>query len=339
MPTSSNKRRTRRGGAPPPPERAIRVAMVGAGGMANQVHYPSLASFPDVEFAGICDLSEQALHATADKYGIEKRYTDYRKMIEETAPDAVYVIGQPHLMYDIWTWVLSQGLNLYIEKPMGLTLHQAQMLAHLAEKHGCITQVSFQRRTAPMVVMLREECLKRGPIVHAVCVFYKCNIDPMLGARDHMMDDGVHAIDTLRWMCGGEVVRIDSVARRIGVPDINFIGAMLHFGNGATGFMINSWSSGRRSFRVEMHAPRIWVEAEHEGVGRLYADGDVKGVQYDARQVAGSDELYVFGGFQAKSREFIDAVKAGRQPGSHFADALKTMEVAEKILAQDLLRG
>jgi virulence factor len=338
MPTSSNKRRTRRGGAPPPPERAIRVAMVGAGGMANQVHYPSLASFPDVEFAGICDLSEQALHVTADKYGIEKRYTDYRKMIEETAPDAVYVIGQPHLMYDIWTWVLSQGLNLYIEKPMGLTLHQAQMLAHLAEKHGCITQVSFQRRTAPMVVMLREECLKRGPIVHAVCVFYKCNIDPMLGARDHMMDDGVHAIDTLRWMCGGEVVRTDSVTRRVGVPDINFIGAMLHFDNGAAGFMINSWSSGRRIFRVEMHAPRIWVEAEHEGMGRLYADGDVKGVEYDARQVAGSDELYVFGGFQAKNREFIDAVKAGRQPGSHFADALKTMEVAERILAQDLLR-
>jgi virulence factor len=47
----------------------------------------------------------------------------------------------------------------------------------------------------------------------------------------------------------------------------------------------------------------------------------------------------VFGGFQAKHREFIDAVKAGRQPGSHFADALKTMEVAERILAQDLLRG
>ena len=52
--------------------------------------------------------------------------------------------------------------------------------------------------------------------------------------------------------------------------------------------------------------------------------------------MAGSDELYVYGGFQAKNREFIDAVKAGRQPGSHFGDAVKTMEVAEKILAQAL---
>jgi virulence factor len=242
-------------------------------------------------------------------------------------------------MYDIWTWVLGRGLPLYIEKPMGLTLHQAKQLAYLAEKHHCITQVSFQRRCTPLVVKLREECLRRGPIVHAVCVFYKCNIDPMLGARDHMMDDGVHAIDTLRWMCGGAVVGLDSGTKRIGVPDINFIGAMLHFDTGATGFLINSWSSGRRIFRVEMHAPRVWAEAEHEGKGRLWAEGDAAGVEYDTREVAGSDELFVFGGFRAKHREFLDAVKSGTQPGSNFADALKTMEVAEKILAQDLLRG
>ncbi|MCU0503961.1 MAG: Gfo/Idh/MocA family oxidoreductase [Anaerolineae bacterium] len=183
----------------------VRVAMIGAGNMANQVHYPSLASFPDVEFAGICDLRLDRLNTTGDKYGIERRYTDYKAMIEEVAPDAVYVIGPPDVMYPHWVWCLEQGLNLYIEKPMGITLHQARNLAYLAEKHGCITQVSFQRRICPMVVRLREECLKRGPIVHAVCRFYKNLIVPHLDARDHMMDDGVHAIDTLRWVCGGEV--------------------------------------------------------------------------------------------------------------------------------------
>jgi hypothetical protein len=54
--------------------------------------------------------------------------------------------------------------------------------------------------------------------------------------------------------------------------------------------------------------------------------------------VAGSDELYVYGGFQAKNREFIDAVKAGALPSSHFGDALKTVEAAERILAQGLLQ-
>lgn len=319
------------------PTSKVRAAVIGAGSMANHVHYPSLASFEDVAIVGICDLDADRLRATADTYGVAQRYTNYQQMIEEMAPDAVYAIGQPHLMFDIWMWCLTQGLNLYIEKPMGITLHQARMLAYMAEQKGCITQVSFQRRTSPMVAKMRDECLQRGPLVHAVCRFYKCDMTPYLNARDHMMDDGVHAIDTLRWMCGGEVVAIESATKRVRVPDINFISAVLHFDTGATGVMLNSWSSGRRIFAVEMHAPGIAVEAEHEGKGYLYADGDTTGVVYDAREVAGSDELFVFGGFQAKHREFIDCLKAGTQPGSHFSDALKTMEVAEKILAKALL--
>jgi len=316
----------------------VRVAMIGAGRMANNVHYPSLASFDDVEIAAICDIDTGRLNATADQYGVETRYTDYRRMVEEVAPDAVYAIGPPHTMYDVWVWCLREGLNLYIEKPMGITMHQAETLAHLAAARGCITQVSFQRRTCPMVVQLHQACLERGPIVHAVCKFYKYLIEPFTNARDHMLDDGVHALDTLRWMCGGEVTKIHSVTRRVMVPDINFISALLEFDNGATGVMLNSWTSGRRIFSVEMHAPGIWVEAEHEGKGLLYAEGDTQGVEYDTRQVAGSDELYIYGGFQAKNREFIDCLKTGQQPGSNFADALKTMEVAFRILAYDLLR-
>jgi virulence factor len=134
---------------------------------------------------------------------------------------------------------------------------------------------------------------------------------------------------------------------------VNWIGAMLEFDNGAVGIMLNSWSSGRRIFKVEMHSPAICVEAEHEGKGTLYADGDVKGVVYDTKEVAGSDKIWVYGGFQGKHREFIDAVKLARRAsdesglpaealakaGSNFSDAVKTMEVAEKILAMGILQG
>ena len=82
--------------------RRIRLGMIGAGRMAKAVHYPSLASYDDVEFAGICDLDDERLTATADEYGIERRYADYRRMVEETAPDAVYVIGDPDVMYPLW---------------------------------------------------------------------------------------------------------------------------------------------------------------------------------------------------------------------------------------------
>lgn len=317
----------------------VRIAFIGCGSMANRVHYPSLASFPDVEIVAICDIDRERLDATGDRYKIEKRYTDYRKMIEETAPDGVYAIGQPHIMYDIWMWCLREGLNLYIEKPMGITIHQARALAYMAEKKGCITQVSFQRRAVPLLVKLKEECLKRGPIVHAVCEFYKCNIEPYLEARDHMMDDGIHAIDTLRWICQGEVKRILSITRNVSVPDINFISAILEFDNGSIGVLINSWTSGRRIFRVQMHSLGIWAEADPEDKGKVYMDGDVNGIEYDTKKVAGSDEFFIYAGFQAKNREFIDCLKLKKQPSSNFSDALKTMEVAEKILAKSLLEG
>lgn len=322
--------------------------MIGAGRMANNVHYPSLNSFDDVEIAAICDLSPQALNATADKYGVEGRYSDYRKMVEEVKPDGVYVVGQPHYMYDIWVWCLQQGLNLYIEKPMGLNWHQARMLAHLAEQKGVITQVSHQRRTSPLLHRLRDELLPNGPIVHAVCEFYKHGPSPMVGPRDHMMDDTVHAIDTVRWMCGGgegsqsgaDVVRVESECKRIGTPDINWIGATLHFSNGATGYLINSWSSGRRIFRVQMHARGACAEADQEGQAYVYRDADTKGTPFHAHEVAGSDKTYIFGGFQAKNREFIESLRTGKEvTSSPFRDCLKTMEVAERILAQAFGQG
>jgi len=324
--------------------------MIGAGRMANNVHYPSLGSFDDVEIAAICDLSPQALNSTAEKYSVppDRRYDDYRTMVSEVAPDGVYVIGQPHYMYDIWVWCLKEGLNLYIEKPMGLTWHQAQMLAHLAEQKKVITQVSHQRRTSPLLRLLRDKVLARGPITHAVCEFYKHGPSAFTGARDHMMDDTTHAIDTLRWMCGGgagsrsgaDIVAIESECKRVGTPDINWIGATMHFGNGATGYLLNSWSSGRRIFRVEMHGMGICAEGDQEGKAYVYADGKTEGEVYDAKDVAGSKDTYVFGGFQAKNREFVESLKAGRElTSSPFRDCLKTMEVAEKILAQALLAG
>ncbi len=112
----------------------MKICMIGAGMMANKVHYPSLASFDDVEIAGICDLNEQRVARTADQYGIRNRYTDYRKMLDGQKPDGVYVIMPPQYMYDIVCDCLRSGLNTFTEKPLGMSLHQAETLTRLAEE-------------------------------------------------------------------------------------------------------------------------------------------------------------------------------------------------------------
>lgn len=326
-------------------KKKLRVVVIGAGQMANKVHYPCLASFDDVEIAGICAFNPDQLHATAQRFNIPpencfraEHPASYQKMIEKIHPDAVYAIGHPHVMIDPWIWCLNQGLHLFIEKPLGLNFHQALSLAHLAQQNHCITQVCHQRRSCPLLVKMRDLCLQRGPINHAVCEFFKCEPDPFLGPRDHMFDDTVHAVDTVRWMCGGDIADIHSHCRRLGTPDINWISATLYFDNGSVGFLVNSWSSGRRVFRVQMHAPKIYVDAEVENLATLYADGDYQGVTYHSTEVAGSDQFHVFAGFAAKHREFIDAVKTNSPiTSSPFADTLKTIHAAQTILAQNLL--
>ncbi len=259
-------------------------------------------------------------------------------MVTDLQPDAVVAIGQPHLMYDIWLWCLERGLNLYIEKPLALSLHQARSLTEAARRNNCVTQVSFQRRYTPMVRKLRGICLQHGGIVHALCRFYKHDIADRFDARDHMFDDTVHSIDTLRWICGSEIVRIESDVKRVRTHDINFIAATLYFENGSNGYLLNSWSSGKRIFAVEMHAPGIFAEAEHESKGSLYEDGDLQGKAFDAQTEAGSSEAFIYTGVRAAAEDFANACLQGGQPECHFADALKTMEAAEVILAQALLK-
>ena len=326
-------------------KKKVKICIIGNGEFANKVHYPSLTSFEDVEIIGICAYHEERLKITAKTFNIPEKNiyistsrNDYQKMLIECKPVGVYAIGQPETMFDIWVWCLENKYPLFIEKPMGLTMHQSKTLAYLAEKNNCITQVSHQRRSAPIMQKMRTECLKKGPITHAVVEFSKCDIQPMFVGRDRMLDDFTHSVDTARWICGGEVVKIESECKRINVPDINWIGATLHFDNGSSCYVIGNWASGRRVFKVQIHAPGICADVELEKEAFLYADGNYEGEKYDTKIIAKSNDIAVYGGFLQKNREFINSILLGKEiTSSPFRDTLKTMEVCQIILSRELM--
>lgn len=315
-----------------------RICFVGAGKMANIVHYPSIALCPDVEIVGICDLDERKLHETAATYGIKQTFTDYKIMMDTLAPDGVFVIAPPQYAFDIVAWFVRQGIPVFCEKPLGLNLHQTYMLAELAEQGNAITQVGHQRRSSPLMNSLLDACKESGPVTHAVCEFYKYDMQPLFTAQDHIHDDCSHSVDTLRHICNGEVTEIESHVKHIGTPDINWVQATLGFDNGSTGILVNSWASGRRVFRVEIHAPGVYADVELEQEGILYKQGDYHGVHFNAKEIAGGEELFLYGGFRKKHREFIDSIQQGKEmTSSPFRDVAKTMTVVERILAQSLL--
>jgi len=326
----------------------VRVAMVGAGRQANEAHYPSLAAMDDVEIAAICDLDEERLNKTANKYGASGRYTDYKRMLAEVDPDAVYVIMEVHLLFDIVHYALTNGLNVFIEKPPFLTRVQAESMAQLAEKHGCLTMVGFERRFIPLIVEARRLVEEQGPILQARAAVFKNHVGMALpyhrGSIDMLTTDGVHCVDWLRWACGGEVSKVVSDVRRLYSDYDNSFTALIKFDNGTVGELAANWAVGQRQWLFEMHGKGIsaYVNAtDPDGKAMIYTSEEAgrdwewrrkgEAFELDMTEVAGGEERFKWYGFYAENRHFIDCVKEGKQPQPNFADGFKTMELVDRI--------
>jgi len=312
----------------------VRLALIGAGGMANRVHYPSLAEMADVELAALCDLDETKLAATADFFDIKKRYTDYRKMLHEVKCDAVYVLMPPHHLFDVAVDVLKRGQNLFIEKPPGVTTFQTRTLAWHAKKNACLTMVGFNRRFAPLHVLSRKIVEKKAPVNQIKVAFHKFAPDPYYydGVIDIIHCDAIHAVDTLRWL-GGAVAALASTVSSFDKDFPVAFNAVVRFEGGGLGILSTNWRTGRRYLGVEIHAPGASAYVETEVKASIYMDNDLEGVHYSAIEVAESDEFRFVGGYYHENRHFIDCVKAGRRPLTDFADAAKTMELVDRIYA------
>jgi virulence factor len=311
----------------------IRLGLIGAGGMANSVHYPSLAEFEDVEMAALCDLDEQKLRATAEKFGIERTYTDYRKMLAEVDPQAVYILMPPHHLFDLALTCLQQKRHLFIEKPPGVTREQTRNLALTAEKNGCLTMVGFNRRFIPLIREVRQRVDEHGPMLQCVATFYKNSIGagPYYGgAIDILTCDAIHAVDMLRYM-GGEPVSVAADVRALHTTYDNSFNALLRFENGCTGVLLTNWVVGKRVHTFEMHAKGISAFVNGDTRAEIYTNNQEAGEVLDSRAVAGSDSTHRFYGFYGENRHFIDCLQENRLPETHFGDAVKTMELVERI--------
>lgn len=323
-----------------------RVALIGAGVLANRYHYPSLAEMPDVSIEAVCDLVEEKAAQTASRFGIPRIYTDYRRMLADVEPEAVYVIMPPQHLYEPANTVLTQGRHLFVEKPLALTTTQARMLAYTAGVHGSLTMVGFQRRFIPAVVALRKRVEERGPIHFAAVSFLKSTSDLSIpagfydGAIDPLTSDGIHAVDNLRWLCGGEVEEVWADVRRrcIQGPVPNAFFASVRFSSGAVGTVHYNTVTGRRIFRVEFHGPNItaYVDADRESFV-VRDDGEPETAlselyPQENRPSSGERRPEHWLGFWNEHRHFIDCIRSGTQPSSHFGDAVKSMELVERIL-------
>jgi predicted dehydrogenase len=152
------------------------------------------------------------------------------------------------------------------------------------------------------------------------------------GAIDQLTVDGIHAVDTLRYLCGGDVESVASDVRRIGADHLTVFLAIVKFSSGATGFLKSGYKMGRRVFAVEAHSEGISFFGDPEEGGRVYTDGNVAPAKIlDAHKLSRSQKSYRAYGEHTMNRHFLDCIREGRQPETNLDDAIKTMELVEAI--------
>jgi predicted dehydrogenase len=310
-----------------------RVALIGAGGMANGVHYPSLHEFDDVDLVGLCDLVPDKLAATAERFGIASTYSDYQQMVTEQEPQAVYVLMPPQHLYDPVSYCLGAGKHVFIEKPPAMTVTQITNLARKAAAKDCLTMVGFNRRYAPLITECKRRVTERGPIEQAAVTFYKHHFagEYYDGVIDILTCDAIHAVDLLRGLCG-EVTKLASSVRSTGGEDYpTSWNALMEFDSGACGVLLAIWTVGKRFHHAELHAKGISCYTEFEVDGKLWADNKEDAVHLTAAGLAGSSDRHKTTGFFQENRHFIDSIRAATQPQTCFDDAVKTMELVQRI--------
>jgi virulence factor len=312
-----------------------RIGFIGAGGLANHYHYPSLAEDGRVVLQAICDLDEAKLSRTAEKYGVAARYTSYPEMLQRETLDAVYVIMPPMPLPSIVMDCLSAGKHVFIEKPPGVHTEDTRAWAEAAEKRGLKTMVGFNRRFASVFETAKQAVAETGRPSMAMAEFHKdmAAEGPYYG-MSILRCDIIHVVDAIRDLCGDVADVVAHVDHQYvqWEGSYNCFNALIRFQNGASGILTANRTSGNRYERFEYHGLDVSTYIRAPEQAEIFRKGQPVEI-VTALGLTGSTDPRLTYGYQAENRHFIDCLLQDRLPRTHFGDAVKTMELVDQIEA------
>jgi len=126
---------------------AIRIGIIGTGGMAN-AHATAFAKIPGVQLAACCDINAERLKTFADKHGIKKKFNDYRELLDLKSLDAVANVTPDAAHAEVSLAAVAKGLAVLCEKPLATTLSDARAMAAAVKKAGVVNMVNFSYRNS-----------------------------------------------------------------------------------------------------------------------------------------------------------------------------------------------
>lgn len=306
-----------RGSTPPLERDRVRLAFVGCGRMASWHLEGGLGAFDDVEFVGWCDVAQENARARREQVGgLGGIFDDVDRMLDETKPDAVFIVLPPFAHGAAEEAVLERRIPVFVEKPVALDTDVAARVLERVRETGVLNAAGYMFRYQEPVRQVRALVESQTPVLlHGGWLGTgPPESDPVWRwwvrkdlSGGQLLEQSTHTLDLARHLFG-EITTVYATAVRdrrevsaaFTIEDASMV--QLAFRNGAAGTIYSACCTpvgGGVSLSLWTTQMRVDF-AEREHTATIHGPDGVD-------TVPGDPAL-----FRAQDRAFVDAVKTGQ---------------------------
>ena len=241
-----------------------RIGIIGGGQIVQRRHLPEILDNPEAEVGAICDVVKERVEALAAQYNC-KAYTDWKELVADPTLDAVIVAATNTTHAEMSIAALKAGKHVMCEKPMAVSLEEAQAMMRTAEECGKMLFIAQNQRLAPAHVKAKQllQSGALGKVITFKSTFGHPGCERWAKEKKKtwffqksqsyfgcLADLGIHKIDVVRWMLDDEYTevyaRVETLNKTYedGTPiDVEDNATMvLKMAKGATGTITVSWT-------------------------------------------------------------------------------------------------
>lgn len=322
---------------------SLNLAFIGYGRHATHNLYPSLKAL-GYQLTSVCTTHLESAKKAAQDYQIPNVYTDYKKLLSEQKPDAVFVSTQPDRYHAIVKDILFSGSHVFVEKPLGMTLEESRLIADISKSTGKHVMVGFMKRFAPSYIKIKEliDSEKFGQPL-GMTQFFACR-NFAKDAKELLLFASIHYVDLMRWYYG-EVTSV--VGEQLHNGDSLILSFTLKFKNGAVGSLQYCGAPSWEKAAAEMTLTGTGGYVRVEGVDKVVSYHKDLSLTPPRWQIVGENEqtfgtmlttgggwkqaLYL-NGFVGEIEHFVQSIEKGIVPQNSAHDNLQTMQIVDRMI-------
>ncbi|WP_299815631.1 Gfo/Idh/MocA family oxidoreductase [uncultured Roseibium sp.] len=319
-------------------------ALIGCGFFA-QNHMHAWAGVEGAEITALCDRDEERLNATAERFGIERTYTDAAELLKAETLDFADIATTVQTHLPLVQLVAASGVNIICQKPFANTMHDAKTMTDLAATAGVTLMVHENFRWQSAIRKAKAE-IESGAIGTAFWgrVSFRSAYDvysgqPYLATDDRFIvqDLGIHILDIARFLFG-DAKSISASTKRVNqaIRAEDVATMMLVHENDVTSIVDCSYATRL----PHEHFPETLLEVDGStGTLRLMSNYqlEIHNAQGTSRKDVSPPLLpwaeRPWHNIQESvfniQRHFIDCLNTGGTPETSGADNLKTLDLVE----------